>query len=155
MIETPAALFALDEILDLVDFVSIGTNDLTQFMLAADRDAAGLVDDYSVLHPSMLRAIRQVVEACDEANRELSVCGEAAGDAATACLLVGLGVRQLSMSPVRAARVRFAIRHARQSELANLAQRALAAHSAANVKRELQIFKADAIRPHQVSERKT
>ncbi len=127
MIETPAALFSLKEVLQQVDFVSIGTNDLTQLMLAADRDAAELTDDYSVRHPSVLRAIRHVVEACDEAGRECCVCGESAGDVGTACLLVGLGIRQLSMSPVRAARVRCSIRSVRHSELVALAEDALCA----------------------------
>jgi phosphoenolpyruvate-protein phosphotransferase len=143
MIECPSALFSLREILQQVDFASIGTNDLTQFMLAADRDAAELIDDYSVLHPSVLRAIRQVVDFCDEAGRELSVCGEAAGDPATACLLVGLGVRQLSVSPVRAARVRQAIRHTQSSDLADVAEQALQADSAATVKGLLRQIRSD------------
>lgn len=133
MIETPAAVFSLPEILQLVDFVSIGTNDLTQFMLAADRDAAEGLDEHSILHPSVLRAIRHVVEGCREAERDLCVCGEAAGDAATACLLVGLGVRCLSMSPTRAAGVRAAIRQMRHEALAELAKEAARADSAERV----------------------
>jgi phosphoenolpyruvate-protein phosphotransferase len=129
MIETPAAIFSLEEILEIADFVSIGTNDLTQFMLAADRNEVELADDYSVLHPSVLRAIRKVVEACNDAGREACVCGEAAGDPETACLLVGLGVRQLSMSPLRAARVRLMLRGITCDRLQNLAQDALHADS--------------------------
>ncbi len=109
MIETPSAVFLIDEILEEVDFVSLGTNDLTQFVLAADRDAVGLLDGYSLLHPSVLRAIARVVGAARDRGRRVSVCGEAAGDPATAALLVGLGLRELSMSPARAARVRRAI----------------------------------------------
>jgi phosphoenolpyruvate-protein kinase (PTS system EI component) len=90
-----------------------------------------------------LRAIRQVVDFCDEAGRELSVCGEAAGDPATACLLVGLGVRQLSVSPVRAARVRQAIRHTQSSDLADVAEQALQADSAATVKGLLRQIRSD------------
>lgn len=134
MIETPAAVFSLPEILQLVDFVSIGTNDLTQFMLAADRGAADGIDDRSILHPSVLRAVRQVVEACDQAERDLCVCGEAAGDAAMACLLVGLGVRCLSMSPVRAADVRAAIRRTQHAALEELAKQAARADSAESIK---------------------
>ena len=124
MIETPAALFALEEILELADFVSIGTNDLTQFMLAADRDAAELAH-YSILHPSVLRAIARVVEASRAAGRQTCVCGEAAGDPRMACVLVGLGIRQLSMSPMRAARVRYALRTADLRQLEQIAQRTL------------------------------
>ncbi len=133
MIETPSAIFALPEILDRVDFVSIGTNDLTQFMLAADRNKTELPDTHSVLHPSVLRAILHIVQVCGAAGRELCVCGEAAGDTDIACLLVGLGVRNLSMSPVRAASVRFRLRSARLSELEQLAGKALAAESSLEV----------------------
>jgi phosphoenolpyruvate-protein phosphotransferase (PTS system enzyme I) len=140
MIETPSALFSLKEILQRVDFVSIGTNDLTQFMLAADREAAELMNDYSALHPSVLRAIRMVIKTCEDAGKELCVCGEMAGDAGAACLLVGLGARQLSMSPVRAGRVRVAIRQSRCSALTELAEQALSADSVATVKALLRDF---------------
>jgi phosphoenolpyruvate-protein kinase (PTS system EI component) len=138
MLETPAALFALDEIFQLADFVCIGTNDLTQYMLAADRDAAELADDYSVLHPGVLRAIAQVAQAGRSADREVSVCGEAASYPRTACLLVGLGVRQLSMSPRRAARVRYLLREMHLSQLQQLADQTLGARSTAQVKQLLQ-----------------
>jgi len=134
MIETPSALFALDQILELADFVSIGTNDLVQFMLAVDRHAVDSAGEFSVLHPCVLRAVHCVVEACRSAGRELSVCGEAAGDPLTSCLLVGLGIRHLSMSPVRAAQVRQAIRHNRLGRLQRVAEQALLARSANGVR---------------------
>ncbi|NVK43938.1 MAG: phosphoenolpyruvate--protein phosphotransferase [Oceanospirillaceae bacterium] len=133
MIETPSALFALPEILERVDFVSIGTNDLTQLMLAADRNTTQLLESASVLHPSVVRAIHQVVRACQAAGRELCVCGEAAGDPDFAGLLAGLGVRHLSMSPVRSASVRFRLRASRLQALQRLAEQALAAESAQEV----------------------
>ena len=126
MIETPASLYALDEILELADFVAIGTNDLTQYMLAADRDLAAGTDDCTAMHPAVLRAVKQVVQAAERQQCPVCVCGEQAGDADFACLLVGLGIRELSLSPSRAAAVRQAIReinfqHAR--EIANQALR--------------------------------
>ena len=111
MIETPAALYALDEILELADFLAIGTNDLTQYMLAADRDFSEATDDCTAMHPAVLRAIKQVVEAAEKRQCPVCVCGEQAGDADFACLLFGLGVRELSLSPDRAAVVRHALRH--------------------------------------------
>lgn len=126
MIETPASVFLIDRILEEVDFISLGTNDLTQFVLAADRDAVDLLDGYSVLHPSVLRAIARVIEAARVRGRSVSVCGEAAGDAATALLLVGMGVRELSMSPLRAARVGRAIAQIERREAEALAAEALA-----------------------------
>jgi phosphoenolpyruvate-protein kinase (PTS system EI component) len=86
MIETPAALYALDEIFDLADFVAHGTNDLTQYMLAADRDLAEGTDDCTAMHPAVLRAIKQVVEtsACAAKRQETQtspVCSSASASA--------------------------------------------------------------------------
>ena len=125
MIETPAALFALEEIMELADFVSIGTNDLTQYMLAADRDAADLANECTPWHPAVLRAIKLVVEAAAAKDCPVCVCGEAAGEADFACLLVGLGVRELSMTPARAAPVRYALRQIDCSTVRALASKAL------------------------------
>ena len=124
MIETPAALFALEEILELADFVSIGTNDLTQYMLAADRDAADLTDECTPWHPAVLRAIKRVVDTAAAKDCPVCVCGEEAGEADFACLLVGLGVRELSMTPVRAASVRHALRKMDCPTIEELANRA-------------------------------
>lgn len=133
LVETPAAVFAIDEILAAADFISIGTNDLTQFILAADRNALALIDDYTVLHPSVLRAVHQVLRAATSAGKPVTVCGEAAADPRVACLLVGLGARMLSMSPVNAARVRYALRAACADALVQLAQTALDCDSAGRV----------------------
>ncbi|MDQ3960131.1 MAG: phosphoenolpyruvate--protein phosphotransferase [Pseudomonadota bacterium] len=133
LVETPAAVFAINEILAASDFVSVGTNDLTQFILAADRNALAMIDDYTVLHPSVLRAVRWVIEAADGAGKPVSVCGEAAADPRVACLLVGLGVRRLSMSPISAPRVRYALRASYLRTLKELADAALACDSAETV----------------------
>jgi phosphoenolpyruvate-protein kinase (PTS system EI component) len=125
MIETPAALYALDEILDLADFVAIGTNDLTQYMLAADRDLSEGTDDCTAMHPAVLRAIKQVVEAATKRQLPVCVCGEEAGDADFACLLVRLGVRELSLSATQAATVRQALRNIVCHDALEVADRAL------------------------------
>jgi phosphoenolpyruvate-protein kinase (PTS system EI component) len=130
MIETPAALLCLEDILEEAEFVSIGTNDLTQFMLAADRAAAERGQPFSVLHPSVLRAIKHVVEASAVAGRGVAVCGEAAGDPLTAELLVGLGIRHLSMSPLRAGAVRRRIRSIDSKQCRALANEAMSRGSA-------------------------
>jgi len=130
MIETPAAVFEIDEILEHCDFVSIGTNDLTQFILAADRSAAELIADYSVFHPAVLRAIRTVVDAATSAARPVGLCGEAAGDPTSALIFTGLGIRQLSMSPALAARVRYAIRRVASDETRGLLEELLKCRSA-------------------------
>ena len=130
LVETPAAVFSISEIIAACDFISIGTNDLTQFILAADRNALALIDDYTVLHPAVLRAIRQVLTAAREEGKPAAICGEAAADPRVACLLVGLGARRLSMSPVSAARVRYALRASAVNSLEELADRSLACESA-------------------------
>ncbi|MGD2137398.1 MAG: phosphoenolpyruvate--protein phosphotransferase [Gammaproteobacteria bacterium] len=130
LIETPSAVFSIEGILAVADFVSIGTNDLTQFILAADRNALAMIDDYTVLHPSVLRAVHRVIEAAGDAGKPVSICGEAAADPRVACLLIGLGARRLSMSPVCAARVRYAVRAARQHLLEETARAALESDSA-------------------------
>lgn len=125
MIETPAALFALDEILELADFVAIGTNDLTQYMLAVDRSLIDSNDDCSAMHPAVIRAIKLIVDASEEHKCPLCVCGEEAGDVDFARLLVGLGVRELSVTPNRAAAVRHAIRQVSLGDLQVIAGFAL------------------------------
>ncbi|WP_333843971.1 phosphoenolpyruvate--protein phosphotransferase [Pelomicrobium sp.] len=125
LVETPSAVFTIAEITRHVDFLSIGTNDLTQYVLAADRNALEMFEDCSILHPAVLRAVKTVVQAAAAARRPVCVCGEAAGDPAVARLLVGLGVRELSMSPALAPRVRQLLRASVCAELEHLAQRAL------------------------------
>ena len=125
MIETPAALYALDEILDLADFVAIGTNDLTQYMLAADRDLTEGMDDCTAMHPAVLRAINQIADAAEKQHCPVCVCGEEAGDPGFACLLVGLGIRELSFNPSRGAAVRQAIREINSQHAREIADQAL------------------------------
>jgi phosphoenolpyruvate-protein phosphotransferase len=125
MIETPSALFELDEIVEQVDFISIGTNDLAQFMLAADRNTVGLIDGNPAIYPSVLRAIKKVINVARRRKRPVCICGEAAGDPLIASLFVGLGIRELSMSPVRAARVRYALRKGSSGDFEELADKAL------------------------------
>ena len=138
MIETPAALYALDEILELADFVSLGTNDLTQYMLAVDRDLAEGTDDCTAMHPAVLRAIKQVVEAADKRECPVCVCGEEAADPDFACLLVGLGIRELSMTPARAATVRHSLRKIACHEAFEVANSALECQTAQQVREFLQ-----------------
>lgn len=112
-------------------------------MLAADRNASELADDYSVLHPSVLRAIKHVVQACNDTGREICVCGESAGNPETAVLLVGLGIHQLSVSPARAAAVRVMVRSVEHKKAAQLAEEAIAAPSVQDVRQLLRGLSAD------------
>jgi len=143
MIETPAALFTLDEILRTADFVSIGTNDLTQFLLAADRTTLGANDECAAFHPAVVRAVALVVERADAHGRPLTICGELAGDPKALPLLAGLGVRTLSMSPVRAPSVRSVLRRTTRDRAELLASRVLATDTAERVVAHLDGFVRD------------
>jgi phosphoenolpyruvate-protein phosphotransferase (PTS system enzyme I) len=134
MIETPAALYCLDSILDLVDFVALGTNDLAQFMLASDRDSSEGTDDLTAVHPAVLRAINQVIEAAGKRHCPVYACGEEVGDCDFACLLIGLGIRELSLSPWCGAAVRQGIRGIDTHHAHEVAGRALACRSVAEVR---------------------
>jgi phosphoenolpyruvate-protein kinase (PTS system EI component) len=137
MIETPAAAFDIHGILKLVDFVSIGTNDLAHSILAMDRGTQGHAGVLSFLHPPVLRATEQVVQAAGNQGIAVSVCGEAASDPAAACLLIGMGVRDLSINPFLAIRVRHAIRQVTLDQAQTVAKNALAATSQKEVQEML------------------
>lgn len=127
MIETAAAVFNIHGILEIVDFVSIGTNDLSHSILAIGRGSQVHPGALSFLHPPVLRATEQIVRAAVDKGVTISVCGEAAGDPAAAYLLVGMGIRELSMSPFRVAHVRHAIRQLTLDQTKIVAKDALSA----------------------------
>ncbi len=99
MIEVPSAVFLANELADEVDFFSIGTNDLTQYLLAVDRGNPFVSSLYNELHPVMLRAIHQVITAAHNVGKWVSVCGAMASDSLSTMLLIGLGVDSLSVEP--------------------------------------------------------
>jgi phosphotransferase system enzyme I (PtsI) len=99
MIEVPSAVMTCDFIVRESDFLSIGTNDLIQYTLAADRETQGGHTFYQPAHPSILRMIRRVVEECEKQNKPLSLCGEMASNPFMVPLLLGLGMRKFSCSP--------------------------------------------------------
>ncbi len=98
MLEVPSLLFQLDELLPLVDFLSIGTNDLSQFLFATDRSDPTIWDRYDVLSAPMIRVLRYVAQKCNQAKVPCAVCGEMAGKPLEAMILIALGFRRLSMN---------------------------------------------------------
>ena len=110
MIEIPAAALALRGFLGAVDFVSIGTNDLVQYLLAADRNNDALADLYSPLHPAVLRLLADIVRASRDRGRPVAVCGEIASDPRYVPMLLALGLEELSLHPATMLEVRQAIR---------------------------------------------
>jgi len=134
MIEVPAAAVQAHVLAAHADFFSIGTNDLTQYALAIDRQNPALASEADSLHPAVLRLIAMTVEGARAHGRWVGVCGGIAGDPFGAALLVGLGVSELSMTPRDIPAVKARIRAADGTALSALAARALAAESAAEVR---------------------
>lgn len=110
MIEVPAAVYQARALAERVDFFSVGTNDLTQYLLAVDRNNHQVSKLYSACHPAVLHALVHVVEQAHQENVPVAVCGEMAGDPALALLLLAMGVDSLSMNAVNLPRVKAAIR---------------------------------------------
>ena len=134
MIEVPSAAIMAPELARLVDFFSIGTNDLTQYVLAADRGNPSLAGLQDALHPAVLRTIATVVAGADAAGIPVAACGELAGDPAGALVLVGLGVDELSAEPRSLDGIRAALAGVTGDELRALAGRSLAATDAESVR---------------------
>jgi phosphotransferase system enzyme I (PtsP) len=110
MIEVPSAVHLAAALAQRVDFLSVGTNDLTQYMLAVDRNNAQVTTPYDGLHPSVLNAIYHVVEAAHRLGKPVSVCGEMAADPAGAVLLLGMNVDALSMNPASLSSIKLVLR---------------------------------------------
>ncbi len=110
MMEVPALAEALDILLPKIDFLSIGTNDLTQFLFAADRANPRLAERYDWLSPAILRFLRRIVRACDEAGVTVGVCGEMGGRTLECMALIGIGLRRFSITPIAVGPVKAMIR---------------------------------------------
>jgi phosphotransferase system enzyme I (PtsI) len=134
MVEIPAVALVADLVAPEVAFFSIGTNDLTQYLLAADRTNPGLADRQDPLHPAVLRAIAGVIEGGHAAGIPVAVCGEMAGDASGAMALTGLGIDELSMDAGAFAPVKRALAAASLSDLGGAVQHALHTESAKDVR---------------------
>ena len=133
MIETPAAVFMADELAAEVDFFSIGTNDLTQYVLAVDRGNRRIAAMYDTLHPAVVRAMRLTVDAAHRHGCEVGICGEFAGCAAHAERLVGLGFDELSVAPPSVPAVKERIRGLETPQAELTARRAVEAATASEV----------------------
>ncbi len=132
MVEVPAAALTLERFVDAADFFSIGTNDLTQYVMAAERGNAALTDLQDAMHPAVLRAVRRICESAGE--RHVAVCGDAASDPAAAAALVGAGVHGLSVRPNRAPEVKAMLRGVSAADLKAALDAGLEADTAAELR---------------------
>ncbi|VEA69755.1 Phosphoenolpyruvate-protein phosphotransferase [Serratia rubidaea] len=127
MLEVPSMIFLIPQLAERVDFISVGTNDLTQYLLAVDRNNTRVASLYDSLHPSMLRVLQTIVEQGEAAGLQVSLCGELAGDPIGALLLVGMGYRHLSMNGRSVARIKYLLRHIELADAQRLTQQVLRA----------------------------
>ncbi|MEJ2131674.1 MAG: aldolase/citrate lyase family protein, partial [Gammaproteobacteria bacterium] len=111
MIEVPAAVYQARQIAELTDFLAVGSNDLTQYMLAVDRNNSQVADLYQELHPAVLHALRDIAIAARAAGKQVSICGELAGNPSGAVLLMAMGYDVLSMNATNLTRVKWVIRN--------------------------------------------
>ena len=134
MVEVPSAVMLLPEILKEVDFVSIGTNDLVQYLLAVDRDNPRVASMYDPYHPAVFRTLKTIADGCAAAGKPVSICGEIAGDHVMTPALLGLGFSQLSLAPVFLSRVKLVVTESELAECRHLAAQCVAADSAATTR---------------------
>ncbi|MFQ5481953.1 MAG: phosphoenolpyruvate--protein phosphotransferase [Nitrospinaceae bacterium] len=138
MVETPAAAFTVDHILKETDFISIGTNDLIQYLLAVDRVNENVARLYQPYHPSVLSTIRHVIRTAESMGKHVAICGELGGDPLATFLLLGLGkINELSMDPHSIPKVKKILRKVTLPEAEHLADQALSMGSGEEVNRFL------------------
>ena len=137
MVEVPSVALMADRYAAEVDFFSIGTNDLTQYLLAVDRGNNMVADLYHELDPAILFAIKHTVEAADRHNIPVSVCGELASNPLATAILIGLGIRELSASPTFLPEIKRVIRSMRRLEAEQLAERVITIFDASIRKKTL------------------
>jgi phosphoenolpyruvate-protein kinase (PTS system EI component) len=141
MIETPASALLASSLAAEADFFSIGSNDLAQYVLAIDRLHPTLGRSLDGLHPAVVRAMRLAVDAAHAAQRPVAVCGGLAADAEAVAVLVGLGIRELSVAPGAVARVKQWIRTLDPAECRKLAEQVMNASDAESARQLARQFR--------------
>ena len=143
MIEVPSMLYLLEDLASKIDFCSVGSNDLTQYLLAVDRNNARVSGLYDYFHPAVLRALRDICNKTDKLNMPVSICGELAGDPAGAVLLFAMGYRQLSMNANNLAKIKWVLRQLTMDECHQLLDKCIHARRAGLVHQFVNDFMED------------
>lgn len=146
MIEVPSCLLVLDQILDEVDFLSVGTNDLVQYLLAVDRDNPWVADLFDPHHPAVFRALDMVARAAHAAGKPLSVCGDVAADPAIALVLLALGYSSVSVAPQFIPEIKYAVRRTLAAEARAAADEILASDTGDGIRAVLDRIRAQSTR---------
>lgn len=126
LVEVPAAVIILEKLLKYVDFISIGTNDLVQYVLAVDRNNQKVAFIYNPLHPAVVSIIEKVISTCKKHDKPVVICGEAAANPRCAYLYLGMGVDQMSMNPSTVPTIKHLIRNVRQNDARETLKQVLA-----------------------------
>lgn len=134
MIEVPSLVYQIDAVAQRADFLSVGSNDLTQYLLAVDRNNSSVANLYDSLSPAVIHAIKLVVEGAARHQRPVSVCGEMAGDPRAVLLLLGLGIESLSMSSSSVSRIKWVIRNIERSQAQALLAEVLTMETAKEIR---------------------
>ena len=143
MVEIPAAVYQARGLAQRADFLSVGSNDLTQYLLAVDRNNARVAELYHSFHPAVLRALQQVAEAAHAESRQVSICGELAGDPSATVLLLGMGYHALSMNATSLGMVKKTVRSICLSEAETVLEQVMGLDSAQEVHQFLEGFMLD------------
>jgi phosphoenolpyruvate-protein kinase (PTS system EI component) len=137
MIEVPAAAICIDQLLDFVDFVSIGSNDLIQYLMAADRDNPKVAHLCEPFHPAIFRVLKSIISSCVEHNKPITLCGEMAARPTCLLPLLGMGLRRLSMSPAFIPSIKEMIRSIQLSDATQAAETVVRLKTSAEVRHYL------------------
>ncbi|PMG43145.1 phosphoenolpyruvate--protein phosphotransferase [Shewanella sp. 10N.286.52.B9] len=137
MLEVPSLLFQLEDVAKRVDFVSVGSNDLTQYLLAVDRNNPSVSPLFDSFHPGVLRALKWTITDCNRFQLDASICGELAGEPMGALLLVAMGYEKLSMNQGSIARINYLLRRINKAELERLLDQVLSLSNGEQVRQLL------------------
>ena len=140
MIEVPAAVYLSEQFSQRVDFLSVGSNDLTQYLLAVDRNNPNVAELYDSYHPAVLQALMQIAEVGKKVGKPTSICGELAGDPGAAILLMGMGYNSLSMNATNLPKVKYVLRTISKIESKNLLSQVIKLSSAEDVHQKVEEF---------------
>ena len=137
MIEVPSAVIQADDFAKEVDFFSLGTNDLVQYILAVDRESSMVSDLYQKFHPAVIRSIYHVIRSAKRNYIEVSICGKMAGDPLGCLLLLGLGIDELSVETTSFLKIKKLIRMINFKDLKGIAEKTLTMKNEAEIKEYL------------------
>ena len=140
MIEVPAAVYQIRDFVQQCDFISVGSNDLTQYLLAVDRNNRRVANLYQAFHPSVLRALKHIIDVAREEGTPVSICGEMAGDPRSAILLTAMGYETLSMSATSLLRVKWVLRKIRIEAAQELLEQVWKMDNAAVIKSHVDLM---------------